>query len=187
MRKHKIGDTVIIKKDLNHNKSYGSPGVSIRMERFIGKTAKIIKLELYNSNEYKLDIDGGEFFWTDAMLEEGFTPADLKPCYMVEQRDGVLRMVIDTEKGLTIISKDEFHSSLSDYNDDFTYINPNSNVCDIIKVYGLSKYCYSSLQFNTEVRDLLWERKEEPKITELTLQDVADKMGIPVSQLRIKE
>ena len=63
--KFKIGDRVKIKEDLSHRGSY-KVYVSRYMEEYKGKEATIVGLE---GNTYSLDIDAGNYFWSEDTLE----------------------------------------------------------------------------------------------------------------------
>ena len=64
--KFKVGDKVRIRKDLEVGKWYGYAWVIEDMKIHFGKTTTISYCFNYG---YELDIDGGEFSWTDEMLE----------------------------------------------------------------------------------------------------------------------
>ena len=49
--------------------------------------------------------------------------------------------------------------------------------CDIINVWDRSKYPRCARMLSQEDRELIYERKE-PKIVELTIEDIAKKFGI---------
>jgi len=64
---YKIGDKVMIKKDLNTNNQ--SPlSVNEDMVFYAGKTAIIIKC-INLAKSYKLDVDDGEWSWDHLMFE----------------------------------------------------------------------------------------------------------------------
>ena len=65
--KHKVGDKVRIRKDLEVDKMYGSDYVIPEMVEWLGKIATI---SIVGGDYYNLDVDGGQWCWTDEMLEE---------------------------------------------------------------------------------------------------------------------
>lgn len=65
MHKHKSGDIVTIKYDLEVD---GDAGIVDVMTRYAGKTAVIRSLEA--NDAYKLDIDRGVYYWWDYCFEE---------------------------------------------------------------------------------------------------------------------
>lgn len=96
------------------------------------------------------------------LIEENadtFTLDDLKVGYLVELRDGSGNMVMEATEGKVLIEEyNGYYLELNAYNNNLNY-DGNSDY-DIIKVYGFSKYKSKALKFNTEDRELLWERKE---------------------------
>lgn len=84
---------------------------------------------------------------------------ELKSGMVVEYRDGIKRLIIGDK-----LIGDDGHSSLSNFNDDLKHILYSD--LDIIKVY---KYKYTSI-FSELLKDdnlnLIWERKEKPKVTD---------------------
>lgn len=64
--KYKVGDKVKVRSDLKINRDYGSQAFVREMSQYIGKVVTI--KETY-SNKYNIEEDGGEWFWTDEMLE----------------------------------------------------------------------------------------------------------------------
>ena len=71
----KVGDKVRVLNDLEVDKTYGIDYVIPEMVEWLGKIATI---SIVGSNYYKLDIDGGEWCWTDEMLEEVIEMEDKK-------------------------------------------------------------------------------------------------------------
>lgn len=66
------------------------------------------------------------------------------------------------------------------------YGYPKYDKTYIQKIFEAPLHCnYSNLINSTRGYKVLWE--SEPEIKELTLQEIADKFGIPVEQVRIKE
>ena len=64
--KFKIGMKVKIRTDLSENKSY-PPGINPDMIELAGKFAKIIEL---HEESCILDIDNGEYLWSEDMIEQ---------------------------------------------------------------------------------------------------------------------
>jgi hypothetical protein len=65
--KYKVGDKVKIREDLIVDNDYGSDGFTEEMEQYKGKTATITDV-CYD--KYEIDIDDGNWCWTDEMLED---------------------------------------------------------------------------------------------------------------------
>ena len=62
-----IGDVVHIRSDLVEHEDYGSDIVVGKMLEFCGAQSIIKDIE---DGEYILDVDNGEWYWTDEMLED---------------------------------------------------------------------------------------------------------------------
>ena len=62
-----VGDIVHIKNNLESGEDYGTDTFVSEMAQYCGATATIVKL--YN-NEYILDVDDGDWCWTDEMFED---------------------------------------------------------------------------------------------------------------------
>jgi hypothetical protein len=65
--KLKIGEVVMIKKELEGGKYYDDCFFSPKMEKYCGKIATII--EYWPRERYLLDIDKKRWHWSDGMLE----------------------------------------------------------------------------------------------------------------------
>lgn len=95
--KYKVGDKVRIRTDLRVNTRYGNYDYIYEMEKYKGETAYIT--EIYRSKfddllSYCLDIDNGEWSWTDEMLE----PVIIKNTY--ENRN--MKYILDGDKTIVI-------------------------------------------------------------------------------------
>ena len=66
--KYKIGDKVKIREDLEVGKEYNDCTFIGDMEKYKGKIATIYYC--YNDGSYDIDLDGGDWFWTDEMFED---------------------------------------------------------------------------------------------------------------------
>jgi hypothetical protein len=65
--KYKVGDKVKIREDLIVDNDYGSDGFVEEMAQYKGKTATITGAFM---GKYDIDIDDGDWSWTDEMLED---------------------------------------------------------------------------------------------------------------------
>lgn len=67
---YKVGDTVLIRKDLKAGENYGMY-LSIAMSGYAGEETKVVGMRITPSGKkaYYLDIDKGNFMWTSEMLE----------------------------------------------------------------------------------------------------------------------
>ena len=105
--------------------------------------------------------------------------SDLKPGMVVEYTNGEKRLVVTINAELYLISRALF-ADLKSFNEDLTcYSNPTMN---IIKVYQPKEA--AGLSTLLQCNNCIWER---PKEVVLTMQEIADKFGIPVEQLKIKK
>ena len=117
--------------------------------------------------------------WEDFME---FTKDDLKIGYVVQLRNGDYEIVINSFKGVVFMNMGSY-SYLNSYEKDLK-CNGLLEKYDVIKVWGFANDVIQSLFIGTISRELLWERKE-PK--ELTMQEIADKFGVDVKDLKIKK
>ena len=116
---------------------------------------------------------------------------DLKTGMRVKLRDGNTGIVLlnltgnEYEKNIIVIEYG-MHRNLDNYNDNLCYDNNGNRLlyCDIIKVYDIPNNIWEIINFDIKGK-LLWERKEE--IKEFTLKEIADKLGVDVKVLRIKD
>lgn len=137
----------------------------------IGKYAPKIKF-LRNLREIKI------------MMKKEIEKSDFIDGMVVKLRDGSKRITIWTGTNMVLSGIDTF-SYISGLDDSLkSKITPEH---DIMKVYKVS----SGADLHTLLEDnedhgltLIWERSE---VVEVTMQEVADKLGIPVENLRIKE
>ena len=106
------------------------------------------------------------------------TLKDLKAGYVVEQRNGNLKMVMPYgDGGICIIEYNGVYGRLLDssYSDDLKAIGwPEF---DIIKVYGYTEYAHESLRICTEDRPILWQREERK---EMTLAEIEAELGYKI-------
>lgn len=65
--KYKVGDKVKIREDLIVGNEYGADDFAEEMELYKGGIATIT--DIYN-NKYFIDVDDGEWYWTDEMFED---------------------------------------------------------------------------------------------------------------------
>ena len=117
--------------------------------------------------------------WEDFM---DFKKDDLKAGYVVQFRNGDYQIVTDSIHGLLFLNMRSF-IEVDQYKNELTFDGFNKEV-DVIKVWGFAYDISQSLFIGTISRKLLWERKE-PK--ELTMQEIADKFGVDVKDLKIKK
>lgn len=102
----------------------------------------------------------------------------LRSGMVVEYANGERRLVADIMGELVLISYGGYQP-LSDYNEDLIIDDcPNTTINKV----GISEpYC---LNVMLKGATIVWER---PKEVELTMEEIAEKFGIDVKQLRIKK
>lgn len=104
--------------------------------------------------------------------------SDLKPGMVVEYVDGDKRLVTAIKDSLFLMSECAF-ASLESFNEDLTC---DYSGMDIVKVYQPKEA--ASLNTLLECNKCIWER---PKEVVVTMSEIAEKFGIPVEQLKIKQ
>lgn len=160
-----------------------SSGNIIGLEDFKGKECVYIdtfKKELtYSSYSYAKDTCARTYLCKIITLNEymkNFSKEDLKPGMVVEYKNGERRLIVDINGELCLISNDSF-ATLKSFNNNLTCdCNPNIN---IVAIYNPGMASLSSM---LQTKGLVWKRPEE---VTLTMQEIADKFGIPVEQLKI--
>lgn len=113
-----------------------------------------------------------------------FTLEDLKPGMVVEYRNEERRLVLKTNKGLSLTGYTGYRSQLDLYDSNFG--NLGCSQMDIIRVYNIKNPCILQNIFKNENLELLWENPSS-NIIEVSLQDIADLLKVSVEQIRIKE
>ena len=157
----------------------------INLEDFKGKECVYIdtfKKELtYSSYSFAKDTGARIYLGKIITLNEymkNFSKEDLKPGMVVKYKNGERRLVVDINGELSLISNGMF-AKLNNFNNDLTY-DCNSDI-NIVAIYKTEP---DSLFRMLQTTDLIWKRPEE---VTLTMQEIADKFGIPVEQLKIKK
>ena len=110
---------------------------------------------------------------------------DLKPGMVVEYHCGKKALVISVND--EVLFSDTFgYMRLKDYNDDLLVIDrhDDSGKWDIDKVFKVTMGCSIDAMLRGAFLKLLWERRQE---VELTMDEIAEKFGIPVKNLKIKK
>ena len=114
-----------------------------------------------------------------------FTKDDLKAGYVCKFRNRSYKMVTETQRGIILSDNSSWYRHVSAYENNLRYGFGPVDPWDIMRVYGFVDYPSLDLKItDISTRELLWERKE-PK--ELTMQEIADKFGVDVKDLKIKK
>lgn len=137
------------------------------------------KVLTHSSHYYAKDT--GERIYLSKMITlneymENFSKEDLKPGMVVEYKSGERRLVVEINGELGLISNDMF-AMLKSFNNNLTCDN-NSGI-NVVAVYNPEM---SSLSSMLQTKKLVWKKVKE---VTLTMQEIADKFGIPVEQLKI--
>lgn len=160
-----------------------SSGSIIGLEDFKGKECVYIdtlgKVLTHSFHCYAKDIGERTYLCKIITLNEymkNFSKEDLKPGMVVEYKSGERRLVVKINSELSLISNGMF-AELNTFNNNLTCdCNPNINIVAVYKTKP------SSLATMLHTTDLIWKRPEE---VTLTMQEIADKFGVPVEQLKI--
>ena len=110
---------------------------------------------------------------------------DLKRGMVVEYHCGKKALVISVND--EVLFSDTFgYMRLKDYNDDLLVIDrhDDSGKWDIDKVFKVTLGCSIDTMLSGNFLKLIWERQKE---VELTMDEIAEKFGIPVENLKIKK
>lgn len=107
--------------------------------------------------------------------------SDLKPGMVVENKQGVRFLVAEMNSELFLLGHHGF-DNLCNYKEDFT--NTTSELLSICKIYQPKDGNSFETLLTSRKGDLIWKRPEE---VILTMQEIADKFGISVEQLKIKK
>ena len=148
------------------------------MKNICGRIAVIT--EIYINGKVELDFEDKsgniDHVYSIDMIEPYFTKADLKYGYLVVLRNGDKAIYMPTSEGNSFDYADEYRClELKNYKDDLIYdscLGENEKY-DVVKVYGHSYWGHRTCRTDTNYRELLWERKEEPKVKELTAEEAA--------------
>ena len=124
--KFKVGDKVRIRKDLKSGERYNGISFAVEMEKYRGKVAKITKIIFDN---YKLDIDDGEWCWSDNMLEHVL---NLENGDIITRRD--LEKGIITGDRIRILDNGISWVDISNYTEELKFRYTDNENFDIIKV-----------------------------------------------------
>lgn len=106
--------------------------------------------------------------------------SDLKPGMVVEYANGDKRLVVTINDCLYLISRASF-AEVKSFNDNLTC--DSDHRINIVKIYQ-PKEAFS-LNALFECRNCIWERPKEEIV--VTMDEIAEKFGCDVSQLKIKK
>lgn len=130
-----------------------------------------------------------EEFLERAAKLKGFTykRKDMKEFTKADLKSGMVVITRNKWEALVVNDLLLFHSGfepLSNYTDDLVISEKDFEEFDIVKVYAQSNTWAGGTNESFPKEKLLWDREG---VKEYTMQEIADKLGIPVEQLRIKK
>lgn len=110
---------------------------------------------------------------------------DIQLGMVIEYHCGKKALVISVNNEV-LFSDNNGYMRLENYNDDLLVVNrhEDSGKWDIDKVFDVTFGCSIDTMLNGSLLRLLWERQKE---VELTMDEIAEKFGIPVKNLKIKK
>lgn len=110
---------------------------------------------------------------------------DIQLGMVIEYHCGKRALVISVNDEV-LFSDNNGYMRLKDYNDDLLVIDRHndSGKWDIDKIFKVTLGCSIDTMLNGSFLKLLWERQKE---VELTMDEIAEKFGIPVKNLKIKK
>ena len=110
--------------------------------------------------------------------------SNIKSGMSVKLRNGEMGLVMDID-GIKIIQFENNWKTLDyGYNQDLKINTTDASALDIMEVYRILDYDSIIRKNLCKPKNLIWRREEQK---ELTMQEIADKFGIPISALRIKK
>lgn len=112
--RYKVGDKVRIRYNLGIGETYGGEVFVDDMNVFSGKQATITEIE---NGEYYIDLDEGEFIWTDEMFVDETFKNSLEHIKHLEQ-------LLDKAMSVTIRQYQEIYQELNEIK---KIINYNEN------------------------------------------------------------
>lgn len=179
MAKFKVGEKVRVKKDAK-----SIPGLIFmsEMKRFLGQ--KVTIRSVLENDEYYIEEDttcDHGWFWHESWLEPvEFTKADLEGGMVVELRNGE-RLLVTRE--YWVGNYRCFDRII--FSDDLTH--KNDEKLDVIKVFRVRDPRCLVEVFDDRTLGLIWERKEEPDFTEMTVAEIEEKLGYKIKVVGDKE
>ena len=98
---------------------------------------------------------------------------ELEVGYLIEFRNGERKIVMpcdDPDYPIVLTNQYGEWSYLGVYTD--SLLSTIAKKFDIVKVFGFSKLTSQALSFNTNHRELIWERKEKRKMTVAEIENI---------------
>ena len=137
----------------------------------------ILKFHLESSNILKAE----DFI--NLYKNNNMQKTDLKSGMSVKLRNGQMGLIVDVFGKKIIQFENNWANFDENYNQDLKAVNADIR-WDITEVYRILDYDCVIRKNLCKPENLKWKREEQK---ELTMQEIADKFGIPISALRIKK
>ncbi len=188
MSKFKVGDKVkIVRCSGDANLSLSERSIAVGEEYII----ESVNPSRINPRRDHYGLVGREFVVYDLELElvesKHFTKSDLKDGMVIEYRNGERALVI-TDRFLSTngwMSFDDYDSELFR-----TFSRVRANEWDIVKCYKVESntgLCMLANLLEDPYLGLIWERKEEPKHKEMTVEEIEKELGYKIKVIADKE
>ena len=162
MTKFEVGDKVIIRKNLSRIEYNVVP----EMEEYRGKVATIVGAR---GDNYFIDLDGGDWYWSDNMFEEGKDEEESK--VKDKEEDEKFRAFLnEVARGDKSADNDEYYRMYSNLSD---VVNaPNGD-------------CVTTEEVNASIDELVefyssFEPKPTPKPKKMTLEEIEEELGYKI-------
>ena len=119
------------------------------------------------------------------LYKNNMQKSDIKSGMSIKLRNGQMGLIVDVFGKRIIQYENNWNDFDKWYNQDLIKIIPDTcDDWDIMEVYNISNYKHVLRKNICKPENLIWKREE---VTELTMQEIADKFGIPVNDLKIKK
>ena len=109
--------------------------------------------------------------------------SNIKSGMSVKLRGGEMGLIVDVFGKRIIQFENNWANFDENYNQDLKAVNADIR-WDIMEVYRIFDYDCVIRKNLCKPENLIWKREE---VTELTMQEIADKFGVSINSLRIKE
>ena len=118
------------------------------------------------------------------LYKNNMQKSDIKSGMSVKLKNGEIGIVIDIDGRKIIQFENSWIDINNDYNQALKLITTKYDDWDIMEVYSIPNYECVIRKNLCKPKNLIWRREEQK---ELTMQEIADKFGIPVNDLKIKK
>lgn len=195
--RYKVGDKVVIRKDLEYNTNYCMENNLNEWSYFThGMCSYTGEQEIYSTKDerYQLssDTDNQKYNFTDGMIDHEATAKlhEVKPKQLLKNgsvvvlRDGSRYLIltnikeVNEEMEFVLVSDESFRATNRGYNDDLTSAYGREE-SDIIEIHDTIAQPLSRMLFHNTT--LVWQRQTpqpEPKVIKMTSAELLVKLGL---------